>query len=339
MKKLFISLLIVFSLSFSTYASDKSKGSSKSANLSSSWLSYIESYKDLAILEMQSTGIPASITLAQGILESGAGKSSLARMSNNHFGIKCKSYWTGGKVYYTDDAPNECFRSYDNVYDSYKDHSQFLVNSSRYSSLFSLRPTDYKGWAKGLKAAGYATAPDYAHRLISIIENYDLHQYDNVSSKNAMLLASANEKAIHNSIESSSGSTKVYHKDFKESDRVEINAFQKRNIFEFNKLLAIEVKDGDTFKSLAKELGLSVHKLCKYNDYPSSISPRKGEVLYIERKNKKGKKGLTYHTVDTNENMFYISQKYGIRLKSLLKINEMRPGEIPYEGQIIYLRN
>lgn len=335
MKKLFVFVLITFSLC--AHASDKSKKTSKSATLIPSWISYIDEYKNLAISEMHATGIPASITLAQGILESGAGKSTLARSSNNHFGIKCKSHWTGRKVYHTDDAPNECFRSYSSAYDSYKDHSDFLSNNARYRSLFNLSHTDYKGWAKGLKAAGYATAPDYAHRLIGIIENYDLHRYDH-ANKNSTLYASHSQNSLRNSIESKRA-TDVRHKNFKDCDRVVINAFQKRNIITYNKLAAVKANKGDTFESIAKELGVSAHKISKYNDYGANSQPRIGELIYIEKKKSKGPKGRLYHVADSNENMFFISQKYGIKLKSLLKINDMGVKDVPYKGQIIYLRN
>ena len=138
---------------------------------------YFDKYSVLAVEQMKRYHIPASITLAQGVFESGAGKSRLAVMGNNHFGIKCHG-WTGRTLYFTDDAPNECFRAYPSVRDSYEDHSLFLVNGQRYRNLFSLRPTDYKGWARGLKKAGYATNPQYANKLIEIIELYDLHRYD-----------------------------------------------------------------------------------------------------------------------------------------------------------------
>ncbi|MFV0505258.1 MAG: glucosaminidase domain-containing protein [Bacteroidales bacterium] len=335
MRKLFIIFFIT--LSVIVHASDDSKKSSRSTSLIPSWLSYIDLYKELAVSEMFATGIPASITLAQGILESGAGKSSLARQSNNHFGIKCKRHWTGGKVYHTDDAPNECFRSYDNAYDSYKDHSQFLVNNSRYSNLFKLKRTDYKGWAKGLKAAGYATAPDYAHRLIKIIEDYDLHKYDHMHGNSRLYASRYPNAGLIAPIESKKA-TDTHHKNFKESDRVMINAFQIHSIIKLNNLDAIKTHKGDTFESIAKELGLSARRLYKYNDYPSNSQPREGELIYVEKKKNKGPKGRLYHVAGPNDNMFFISQKYGVRLKSLLKINNMRHIDAPYKGQIVYLR-
>lgn len=139
---------------------------------------YISKYSDMAVDQMKTYGIPASITLAQGLLESDAGRSSLATKCNNHFGIKCHSDWTGRKMYHDDDARQECFRCYKDAEESYRDHSLFLVKGSRYQSLFKLGPTDYKGWAKGLKAAGYATSPTYADKLIELIERYGLDAYD-----------------------------------------------------------------------------------------------------------------------------------------------------------------
>lgn len=139
--------------------------------------SYIDTYKNIAIAEMQRTGVPAAITLAQGLVESGCGEGDLCKTSNNHFGIKCKNEWTGGKVYHDDDSKNECFRSYQSGAESYRDHSDFLKNREPYAFLFKLNPTDYKGWAKGLKKAGYATEKDYPEKLIKIIEDYNLNQY------------------------------------------------------------------------------------------------------------------------------------------------------------------
>src|SRR5215208_705636 len=138
---------------------------------------YIATYKDIAIEEMQRTGVPASITLAQGIHETGAGTSDLVVRSNNHFGIKCKTEWTGAVVYHDDDARGECFRKYDDPIDSYRDHSDFLKNRPYYTSLFKLDPTDYTAWASGLKKAGYATNPKYEQILIKLIEDYDLQDY------------------------------------------------------------------------------------------------------------------------------------------------------------------
>ena len=138
---------------------------------------YIETYRDIAITEMQRTGVPAAIKLAQGIHETTAGTSDLVRRSNNHFGIKCKSNWTGESVSHTDDAPHECFRKYDEPSQSYKDHSDFLKGSSRYASLFNLDPLDYEGWAYGLKKAGYATNPRYPQIIIKLVETYQLQDY------------------------------------------------------------------------------------------------------------------------------------------------------------------
>ena len=165
-------------------------GFSHAISWNKTYQAYFDSYKDVAIGQMLQYGIPASITLAQGVLESGAGQSELARKSNNHFGIKCNG-WTGRKVYHDDDELGECFRAYDNALDSYVDHSLFLRNSQRYSRLFTLKKTDYKGWAKGLKACGYATSPTYASRLIEIIELYGLDQYDKGGGKTFHVSSSA----------------------------------------------------------------------------------------------------------------------------------------------------
>ena len=167
MKK-YLLLLITFYISFIT--------SPAQVKWNQRYQQYINQYKDIAIEQMLKWKIPASITLAQGLFESGAGQSELAMKGNNHFGIKCNG-WDGRKVYHDDDARNECFRAYNNAFESYEDHSRFLVGSKRYASLFSLKTTDYKGWAKGLKTAGYATSPSYAEALIRIIEMYNLYQF------------------------------------------------------------------------------------------------------------------------------------------------------------------
>ena len=265
---------------------------------------YIKKYRDIAVEEMRKYHIPASITLAQGLLESGAGQSTLARKSNNHFGIKCGSDWDGKSVRYDDDARNECFRAYKHPKQSYEDHSKFLASRSRYAFLFRLKITDYKGWAKGLKKAGYATDRRYAQRLIDIIELYDLHQYD----------------------------TKKGLKWMKDNP----NPHQP---YIANGLVYIVVRPGDTWKSISKEFDVSRKKLRKYNDLYKGYVLQPGDILYLEKKNRKADKEHVVHVLRAGESMYSISQKYGIRLKNLYKRNKMEPDSpAPEVGTILRLR-
>lgn len=278
---------------------------------------YIERYALLAIQEMQRTGIPASITLAQACLESGNGNSELSRKSNNHFGIKCKTDWEGKRVYYDDDARNECFRHYNSVEESFEDHSNFLLENSRYNDLFFLDITDYKGWARGLKAAGYATNPSYAQQLIGIIEDYELYLYDEGMGDQRM------PRIVRNSLGNSSAT---------------INPFQTRLVTLRNGLKSIVVTEGDTFESIATEFGLKTWEIYQYNDYKEGRQPVVNEILYIEPKNRKGSKTQLTHTFESDDSMHYISQLYGIKLKPLYRRNRMAQGEVPETGTVIYLR-
>ena len=266
--------------------------------------SYIKRYRDLAVKEMKKYRIPASITLAQGLLESGAGQSTLARKSNNHFGIKCGSDWRGKTVSHDDDARGECFRAYKHPKQSYEDHSKFLANRPRYASLFKLDITDYKGWARGLKKAGYATNPRYAEQLIGIIELYDLHKYDRKGGLKWM----------------------------KENPN-------PHQTYIANGLVYIVVRAGDSWKSISKELDISQKKLRKYNDLYKGYALQVGDILYLEKKNRKTDKEHIVHVLRAGESMYSISQKYGIRLKNLYKLNKMDEDDpAPEVGTILRLR-
>ena len=277
---------------------------------------YIQAYKELAIKEMYKSKIPASIILAQGCLESGNGNSSLSRRSNNHFGIKCGSAWKGKKVYFTDDAPNECFRAYSSAVESYLDHSKFLTDNSRYASLFKLRTDDYKGWAHGLKKAGYATSPSYAQDLIKIIEVNRLYVYDKVLNLNQI---SRYEQVRRNS----------------QGDKF---SFVNRDIYIRNNLRTIVVKSNETMRSIARDLRIPVKDLYKYNDYPNRREPRENEILYIEKKARKTEKGVKTHVVEKGEDMHYLSQMYGIRLNILCRRNGISKNEKLSPGTVIFLR-
>lgn len=267
----------------------------------SAYQAYIDQYKDLAIEQMLKYNIPASITLSQGLLESGAGKSWLTKSSNNHFGIKCHG-WTGRRVFHDDDARGECFRAYDNPRQSFEDHSRFLATQSRYARLFSYSRTDYKSWARGLKQCGYATNPQYASKLIQIIELYQLNKFDKATRFDQFMVKHLTEDGL-----APDGTFHV--------------------IKAYNHNYYIIARKGDTFKSLSKELCIGKRRLAKYNEryYKDELNP--GDIIYLKRKRKKATKEYKNvpHVVKNGESMYSIAQKYGIRLSSLYKKNGLSP--------------
>ncbi|MDX2430921.1 MAG: glucosaminidase domain-containing protein, partial [Bacteroides sp.] len=279
---------------------------------------YISTYSDLAMKEMARVGIPASITLAQGCLESGNGNSTLATKGNNHFGIKCHD-WTGKKIYHDDDAKHECFRSYDSPYESYMDHSQFLTTRGRYAGLFELKPHDYRGWAKGLKSAGYATARNYATLLIKIIEDNELYRFDVLVLEGAV--ASEGES------ESDSDTDKPAH-GYNTTRDVGVN----------NKVEYIVVEAGDTPESIRKEMDLYAREIYRYNDLYKGEPLTPGQLIYLQPKRKKAAKGNDIHIVKTGETMYDISQIYAVKLDNLYRLNLMNEGAQPLEGTEINLR-
>lgn len=279
------------------------------------YLLYINQFKDLAIEQMQRYRIPASITLAQGLFESRAGQSRLATVGNNHFGIKCHG-WPGRSINADDDAVGECFRAYDNAKQSYEDHSKFLRNNQRYAMLFQLGSTDYRGWARGLKACGYATNPRYADNIINIIELYHLDQYDHAKEYDRFMADKYDAKEH-------SYSPTGFHP-----------------ITRCNKNYYIVARKGDTFRSLAKETGISRRKLAKYNERDKNDRLQAGDIIYLEKKQKKASKVFKRrpHVVKAGESMYSIAQMYGIRLKSLYKMNHMSPDDSIVAGQQLKVR-
>jgi len=282
---------------------------------------YIQKYYKLAISEMQRSGIPASITLAQGCWESQDGNSRLATEANNHFGIKCKSEWKGKTIFHDDDASQECFRKYEHAEASYIDHSNFLMSGTRYGFLFKLDPKDYIGWAMGLKKAGYATDPSYAQRLIKIIEDFKLFVYDEdlIDRPMAKVEKRPVQIKLHRPV------------------LAKHNTFH--NIEHRNGLRTIVVGVGDTYENLTKDLKLKDWELYTYNDFKKGTQPQVNEILYVEAKYRRANRAHKQHVVENGDKMRYISQKYGLRLKPLLKRNRMESGDEPAEGQIVYLRN
>ena len=321
-----LSVITIFILfCFSLARSQQSKRSSRE--------DYFRSYFMLAVEEMNRVGIPASITLAQGAFESDDGNSYLAKKANNHFGIKCKGKWTGETIIYDDDAKNECFRKYNSVLDSYKDHSDFLVNGSRYDFLFQLGKKDYKAWAEGLKKAGYATNPKYAIQIIKIIEDNKLYLYDDLENYQN----NYNNNEISSAKNSKKKSETHILKKRSGIDDFAINPLY-REVFKKNKVSYIKVKKGDTFYKISKEFNLSISQLLSYNDLINDSSILAGQVLYIEPKRFRAERSCEYHFVDPGETLYSISQYYAIRLNSLRRKNILRHDDKIKPGEKLWLR-
>jgi LysM repeat protein len=293
---------------------------------------YIDTYKDIAIEEMNRTGVPAAITLAQGIHETSAGQSDLVRKSNNHFGIKCKAEWSGPSVSHDDDARGECFRKYDDPIDSYKDHSDFLRTRPHYAFLFNIDPTDYEAWAYGLKKAGYATNPRYPQILIKLIKDYNLEDYTLIAlnrktdNSNIVLVNSGTGKEVNNqsipavSIES-------------------IPAVQyPSGLFKINETKVIFIPKGTSYLKVAEENDISLARLFEFNDLHSSLDiAQVDQLLFLQRKRKKGSN--EYHIVMQGENLHDVAQNEGIRLESLLEYNFLKYGMQPKAGEKLFLQN
>ncbi|MBS1947623.1 MAG: glucosaminidase domain-containing protein [Bacteroidetes bacterium] len=291
---------------------------------------YIDTYKDLAVSEMERSGVPASIILAQGIHETEAGASELVKKSNNHFGIKCKDTWTGGVVYHDDDSRGECFRSYDKPEDSYRDHSDFLRSSQRYAFLFKLDPQDYKGWAYGLKKAGYATNIRYAQVLIRLIEDYNLQQYT--------LIAMGKIKADEDSIPALAKATRDR---INNTNEIVIPAPQAPKYpegeFMINNTKVIFVKAGTSLLAIAGQYGISLSRLVDFNDLKIENVLEKDQLLFLQRKRKISDN--EYHVVQPGESLYDIAQEEGVRYHSLLEMNQLENGAQPAIGEKIYLQS
>ena len=271
-----------------------------SQHKNSNYEKYIKKYSLIAVQHQKLYRIPASITLAQGILESGAGNSELARKSNNHFGIKCHD-WKGASVRHDDDLRGECFRKYKNPEQSYEDHARFLTERPRYASLFKLKVTDYKGWAKGLQRCGYATDRAYANRLIKLIEDYDVAKITKKTKR-------------------------------------KITQVAKYTIYRTHDLLYVYSNGRDNLNDIAASLGFRTKDLEKYNEIPEDFPLQKGDIIYLEKKKKKADKPYYEHIVQVGESMHSISQKYGIQIKSLYKLNKKDKDYTPEEGDVLKLR-
>ena len=282
---------------------------------------YIDKWKDVAIQKMKEHKIPASITLAQGVLESGSGNSNLARLANNHFGIKCHSSWTGETYYQDDDAKDECFRKYKSASESYDDHAEFL-KKRRYEDLFLLDITDYKGWAYGLKKAGYATNPKYPKLLIGIVERYNLSQYDSDEYKSSPPLVSKKKETKKNEKSETNETVTV---------NIGHTISKTANLVPF-----IVIKRNDSYEKLEKEFAIRKWQIVKYNDLRKNHELKEGERIFLKPKRCKSQEET--HKVKTGETMRDISQLYGVKLKRLYKRNGLDEGVVPKPGQTIFLR-
>ena len=293
---------------------------------------YIDRYKGIAVEQMERYGIPASITMAQGILESDSGNSWLSLQSNNHFGIKCKRDWTGEVVYHDDDAKDECFRAYPSVEASYHDHAEFLDTQPRYDSLFAYSSDDYRSWARGLKAAGYATAPDYAQRLVRIIEENRLYLLDRPDGERLYASSRRNgdgdpERWFSDQASvapRSEGSSLIDPDDY----RVTINAHNGYNVYMTNGVHYVLAKEGDTFEHIGRCFRISARNLRKFNDLKKNrkAQPMTGEAVYIGRKRKRWEGNARTHVCREGETAYAIGQSYAIRTRSVEKMNRLAKG-------------
>lgn len=321
---------------------------------------YIYKWRATAIDNMEVYGIPASITMGQAFLESGFGNGYLARVANNHFCIKCKGSWTGKTITHADDRPDDCFRVYDTAEESFADHADFLCSGSRYDFLFAYATDDYKSWAKGLKQAGYATAPDYAERLIGVIERYQLYLldrpdglklYDDFLAGKLSLdtaitppseptpqpadsVADAAVPDMPRDITTAYADRGIDPNNF----RVSINSHFGYNVFRTNGAHYIITKRGDTYERIGELFEVSPATLRKFNDVENRTQPEDGDVLYIERKAARWNGEGMFHRVVEGETLHLISQIYGIRLTQLSKLNKIRPTATLMDGQTIRLR-
>ncbi|MBS7297162.1 MAG: glucosaminidase domain-containing protein [Bacteroidales bacterium] len=291
-------------------------------------LDYIDKYSDIAIKEMKRTGVPASITLAQGILESNAGQSVLATKGNNHFGIKCHNDWKGKTMKMDDNAPKECFRVYPNAEASFRDHSDFLRSRDRYKSLFELKQTDYKGWARGLKKAGYATDPGYADKLITLIEDYELYRFDKgvkVSVKPPLEIEEP--KVVQ--LEPRPGMK------YQES----VTFSTARKVYSQNGVPFVYSEAGETYASIAASNGLFLKELLKFNDHEQELALEPGTMVYLARKKAQGPVGVNKYVVEKDgETLRDIAQRFGIRYAALQKLNIVLYGKTLEEGDTVILR-
>ncbi len=306
------------------------QGFSQRVNTSISYQKYIETYKDIAIKKMHEYRIPASITLAQGLLESSSGNSALSLDANNHFGIKCHKEWTGMTYIMDDDEKGECFRKYSSPEESFNDHSLFLTSRPRYAGLFNLDIHDYKGWAYGLKSAGYATNPKYAEMLIKIIEENQLYLYDSGVLRDALPADKINHNKVNGLANKNHSSGMKY--DFKYVEVTNGN----RSIYENNGVRLVISRIGDDAQSIADDVGVHTFQILKYNELGSKETIKPGSIIYVEPKKKKA--NTEFYIMQEGETMRDIAQLHAVKLKDLYKRNGLQTGHEPLPGSKIVLR-
>lgn len=286
---------------------------------------YIQQWKEVAVGKMREHGIPASISLAQGLLESRNGQSVLAIEGNNHFGIKCTPDWTGGRMYHDDDRKDDCFRKYRRAEESYEDHSRFLQRP-RYAALFALKPTDYKGWAHGLKKAGYATDPRYPHKLIDLIERYELDKLD----KGIDVQYARREAPV-------APRTKPSRDRPRGEDRT-VTIGGGREVFTLDgRVKYVRARSGETITRIAEEMAQMPGWLAAWNDLPKDQPLEEGQTIFIQPKRNKSR-AQEQHTAEAGETLWGISQRYGVKLKKLARYNGLGIADPLRPGQRVWLR-
>lgn len=342
------SCLLLIALVFTTW-----NASAQNSDLDQRIRDYIRQYKDMAMEEQVRAGIPASITLAQGIHETAAGASRLALKANNHFGIKCSRRWSGLTIKHTDDARNECFRRYRSAQESYRDRSHFLTSSPRYAGLFQIPVSDYQGWARGLKAAGYATNPRYAERLIDLIDRYGLDQYTSIAAGQTpsvpVYFASANASPMAEPLYREAALDSPDHQREPEPTlrpgsriRVEENQHHEASppppygtVVYVNRLKAVYARKGDMPLEYAITHGIRYERLLSYNEL-DDFPLEEDQYLYLERKHYRGL--VPSHQVREGETLRSISRLYGVQLRSLLAFNHLKEGQEPAVGAFLQLQ-
>lgn len=294
---------------------------------------YIDTFYMTAVREMNAYGIPASITIAQGILESGNGNSRLAVEANNHFGIKCHKGWEGPSIRHDDDALQECFRKYENADESYRDHSLFLTSRDRYASLFELRPTDYKAWARGLKKAGYATSPTYARRLIELIEDNHLYVFDTMNYER--LLA---EKGIEHKEPLGESKDLVAREDAQEKHEQKVKESKKGRLeilMHKNRIKYVIAREGDDLKDIVRKTNVWDWEIRRYNNLKDD-KIEAGQTVFLQPLRRRGY--TSFHKVQEGDTLEQIAQTYGIKVKWILKRSRLTADYVPQAGDTLWLR-
>ena len=304
---------------------------------------YISRYATIAVNEMYRTGVPASITLAQGIIESRSGQSTLAVDGNNHFGIKCHTSWRGRTMLADDDRRDECFRVYDSAEESFRDHSDFLRYRDRYKFLFDFRTTDYKSWAYGLKQAGYATDPSYAAKLIQCVEDYDLSRFDRMTVAEALAEGGADAEAPVEPDEVGEipdSPLKIEAGELFTGKAGEEYRFSlSRTLYSRNGVPFIFAIEGETYASIAKSNHLLLREILRFNDVPRGAELHAGDIVYLEPKRSKTVRGLDKYIVGEEGETFHgICQRFAVSEKAIRKLNDLPVSYVPKEGDEIILR-